>query len=134
MASVPLYKTFMNIIQQLTGDDPEESILETLGVSDTDLLRDLENFQAYKLNKQREFANRIASARNTGNNEDLVRIKKEWEDWDTQQSESGRFEYVITPEQLKQAVRAREKIAHPLAQNCSDDGQKGFDELSQHIR
>ena len=41
MASIPLYKTFMNIMQQLTGDDPEEKILEMIGAEDSDLLRDM---------------------------------------------------------------------------------------------
>ena len=39
-------ETNTNVVQQFTGDDPEEKILETLGVSDTDLLQDLIIFGA----------------------------------------------------------------------------------------
>lgn len=41
MASIPLYKTFMNMIQQLTGDDPEKEVLDYLGMDESDLLRDM---------------------------------------------------------------------------------------------
>ena len=40
MVSVPLYKTFMNLARQLTGDDPEEAITDLLP-EDADMLRDI---------------------------------------------------------------------------------------------
>jgi predicted ABC-type ATPase len=41
ISSIPLYKTLLNAIKQLTGDDPEDEALEALGVVDNDLLRDI---------------------------------------------------------------------------------------------
>jgi len=40
MTSIPLYKTVLNIVRQLTGDDPEE-IIEAIIPEDADMLRDM---------------------------------------------------------------------------------------------
>lgn len=113
-------------------------IARMLGFADTktakawDLSQKIEDFKSYKLAKQSKFANRIANAlASDGSQEEksekIQKVLAELQEWNLEQWEAGRPEYIIN---LKQALRSRTEVQKPpkyLRQKALEIGQNmGF--------
>jgi hypothetical protein len=70
------------------------------------------DLRAFKVRKQRNFANRLAKAVNAGNQDEVGKIIKEVAEWNRRQAETGRFEYIID---LKHALATRMQGRQPPA-------------------
>jgi len=68
------------------------------------------DLRAYKVRKQRNFADRMAKAVHEGDFKEVRKIAKEVADWNREQAERGRFEYIID---LKHSIATRMQGRQP---------------------